>query len=122
MCCEPSHSIIFDEGVFAFDLCPGMMCKLDCPWLSLYLFVSLRKWFVTSREQPVLADIRRYCWEPGVTHLMVGFPKETPVMGRDFAPEFNPALINHPSDLVNQFRLLCVPKFATLRNCQIVPQ
>ena len=22
MCCKPSDSIVFDEGVFAFDLCP----------------------------------------------------------------------------------------------------
>ena len=57
VCCEPSHIIIFDEGVFAFDLCPpGMMCKLDCPWLSPYLFVSLGKWLNTSREQLVLTD------------------------------------------------------------------
>ena len=30
-----SHGVMFDERVFAFDLCPpGMMCKLDCPWVS----------------------------------------------------------------------------------------
>ena len=85
VCCEPSHSIIFDEGVFTFDLCPpGMMCKLDCPWVSPYLFVSLGKWFVTNREQPVLTDIRRHCWKPGGTHSTVGFPQEcTPAMCRD---------------------------------------
>ena len=77
MCCEPSHSIIFDEGVFAFDLCPpGLMCKLDCPWLNPHLFVSLGKWLVTNWEQPVLADLWRYCWEPGGTHSMVSFPQE----------------------------------------------
>ena len=110
VCCEPSHSIIFDEGVFAFDLCPpGMMCKLDCLWVSPYLFVSLGKWLVTSREQPVLSNIQRYCWEPGGTRSTVGFPQEyTPVMCWDFAREFNPELINRPSDLVNRFRLLCM--------------
>ena len=51
ICCGPSHSIIIDEGVFAFDLYPpGMMCKLDCPWLSAYLFVSFGGWLVSSRE------------------------------------------------------------------------
>ena len=82
VCCKPSHSIIFDEGVFTFDLCPpGMMCKLDCPWVSPYLFVSLGRWFVTNQEQPVFADIRRHCLEPGGTHSTVGFPQEyTPVM------------------------------------------
>ena len=29
-------------------------------------------------------------------------------MCRDFAPEFDPKLINLPSDLVNRCRLLCV--------------
>ena len=53
---------------------------------------------------PYLFDIRRQCWEPGVTHLTVGFPQEyTPAMCWDFALEFN-----HLSDLVNLFRLLCV--------------
>ena len=63
---ESSHSIIFDEGVSAFDLCPpGLMYKLDSPWLDPYFFVSLGGWLVTNREQPVIADLRRYCWEPG---------------------------------------------------------
>ena len=69
--------MIFDEGVFAFDLCtPGMKCKLDYLWLSPYLFVSLDKWLITSRKQPVLADLREYCWEPGGTHSTVGFPQD----------------------------------------------
>ena len=71
------------------------MCKLDCPWLSPYLFVALGKCLITSREQPVLADLRGYCWELGGTHSTVGFPQEyTPVMCRDFALEFNPELNN----------------------------
>ena len=69
--CVVGHPAVLylTRGVFAFDLCPpGMMCKLDCPWLSPYLFVSLSKWLITSREQPVMADIWGYCWEPGGTH------------------------------------------------------
>ena len=107
---EPSHSITFDEGVFAFGLCPPvLMCKLDCPLLNPYLFVFLSGWLVTSREQPVLANLRRYCWEPGGTPSMVGFPHEcTPVVCRDFALKVDPYLINRSSDLVKRFRLLCV--------------
>ena len=41
------------------------MCKLECPCLYLYLFVTLGEWFITGRKQPVLADMRGYCWEPG---------------------------------------------------------
>ena len=97
VCCRPSRSIIF-EGVFAFDLChPGMMCKLECPWLSPYLFVSIGEWLITSCEQPVLADIWGYCWEPGGTHSALCpraiscFPQEyAPAMCRDFTPEFTP--------------------------------
>ena len=75
VCCEPPSGVIFDEGVLAFDLYPpGMMYKLDCPWVSSYLFVSLGKWFVTNREQPVLTDIRRHCWEPGGTHRLATDP------------------------------------------------
>ena len=41
----------FDEAVFAIDLFPpGMMCKLDCLWLSLYLYVSLAG---SSRFSPI---------------------------------------------------------------------
>ena len=107
---EPSRSVISGEGVVAFDLCPpGLMCGLDCPWLNSYLFLSLGGWFVTSREQPVFADLRRYCWEPGGTHSMVGFPQEfAPVVCRDFAPKVVPDLINRSSYLVNRLRLLCM--------------
>ena len=53
-------------GVFTSDLCPpGMMCKLDCPWLSPYWLMSLGGWPVSSREQLDLADIWGYCWELG---------------------------------------------------------
>ena len=77
---KPSHGVIFCEGVF-----------------------------VTSREQPVFANLGRYVWEPERTHLMVGLPREcTPVVCRDFAPNVDPDLINHSSDLVNRFRPLCM--------------
>ena len=110
VCYKPSHSIMLGEGVFAYDLWPpGRMCKLDCPWLSPYLIVSLCRWFVTSQEQPVLANIRQYCWEPGGTWSTVGFPQErTPALCRGFALEFIPALINRPSDHMSRYRLLCV--------------
>ena len=78
---------------------PGqdMLCEV-------LLFVSLGRWFVTSRWQPVFADLRKYCWKPGGTHLTVGFPQEfAPVVCRDFAPKVVPDLINHLSDLVNRF-------------------
>ena len=45
------------------------MCKLTCPWLNPYLFVSFGGWFVTSRKWPVFADLRKYDWEPEGTHL-----------------------------------------------------
>ena len=35
-------TVMFKAGANISNLCPpGMMCKLDCPWLSLYLFVSI---------------------------------------------------------------------------------
>ena len=43
----------------------GMMCKLDCPWLSPYLFVSLGGWPFDIRVQPDLAVIRAYSRDPG---------------------------------------------------------
>ena len=49
--CGPSRGIIFYEGVVAVDLCPpGMLCKLDCPCLNPYLFVTLREWFIIGQE------------------------------------------------------------------------
>ena len=70
-----------------------------------------RQMFFTSLEQPVLAEIRGYCWEPDGTHLTVGFPQEyTPATCLDFAPEFYHELINRLSDLVKRFgSSLCVP-------------
>ena len=60
ICYGPSHSIIFVEGVVAVDLCPpGMMCKLDCHWLNLYLFVTLGNGLLlagSSRFLPTSAD------------------------------------------------------------------
>ena len=77
---EPSHSVIFREGVF-----------------------------VNSREQPVFDDLHRYDWELEGTGLMVGLPREcTPVVCWDFAPKVDPDLINRSSDLVNRLRQLCM--------------
>ena len=103
---ERSHSVLCDEGVFVFDVCPlGVMCKLDSPWLNPFLFVFLSGWFVASREQPVLADLCRFCWEPGGTQLIVFFSQEcASVVCRDFAPKVDPNLINRSSDC---FELLC---------------
>ena len=55
-------SVMFGAGATTSNLCPpGMMCKLDCPWLSPYLFVCLGGWPVGIREQPDLANIRGFC-------------------------------------------------------------
>ena len=84
--------VICDEGVLAVDLCTtGPLCKLDCPWLNPYFFLTFGGWFVAGREQPFVADVHTYCWEPGGTHSMVGFSQEcTPVRCRDFAPKVDP--------------------------------
>ena len=114
-CVVGPPTVLYLTGDFFYvDLCsPGMICKLDCLWLSPYLFVSLGEWLIISREQPVLAEIWGYCWEPGGTHLalcprVVGCVHQeyAPVMCRDFAPGFTPELISCPSDLVNRCRLL----------------
>ena len=85
------------------------MRRWDCPWLNPYLFVSLGGWFVTSREQPVFTNLRRYCWKTGGTPSTVGFPQECgPVVCRNFAPKIVPDLIHRSSDLVIRFRLLCL--------------
>ena len=73
------------------------------------VLVCVARQMVTSREQPVFADLRSYCWEPGGAHSTVGFPQEcAPVVCRDFAPKVVPDFINRLSDLVNRFRLLCM--------------
>ena len=59
-------SVMFGAGATSSNLCPpGMMCGLDCPWLSLCLFVCLSGWPVGVRAQPDLANIRGSCWELG---------------------------------------------------------
>ena len=70
--------------------------------------MSLGGWFVTSREQPVVADVHIYCWEPGGTFSLVGSSQEcTPDRCRDFAPKVDPDWTNRLSDLMNRFSLLC---------------
>ena len=50
-------SVMFGAGATSSNLCPpGMMCKLDCLWLSLYLFVCLGGWPVGIRAQLDLAN------------------------------------------------------------------
>ena len=64
---ELSNRFVCDVGVIAVDLCPpGMMSKLDCPWLSQFLFAYLGGWFAASRGHLILTALRRDCWEPGV--------------------------------------------------------
>ena len=105
---------MFDEGTSTPDLCPpGMMCKLDCPWLSPYRFVCLGGWLVGIRAQPDLANIRGFCWEPGGSHpalfrgIVDCFPyKIAPVVCPDLAPEFAPVPTCRPSDHMTRFRVL----------------
>ena len=63
---ELSNMFVCDVGVITVALCPlGMMCKLDCPWLSPFVFVSLCGWFAARWGQLVLTDLHRDCWKPG---------------------------------------------------------
>ena len=44
--CGPSRSIIFDEGVFAIDVCPpGMMCKLQLSVVKPVLLADIREYY-----------------------------------------------------------------------------
>ena len=68
-----SNRVLCDVGVIAVALCPpGMMCKLDCPWMSRFLFVSLG---AAIREHLVLTVLHRDCWEPGGIRVLV-FPRD----------------------------------------------
>ena len=53
-----------------------MMCGLDCPWLSPFLLVSLGGGVAASREQLVIIDLHRDCWEPGEIRVLTNFPRE----------------------------------------------
>ena len=65
-------SAIFGAGATTSNLStPGMMCQLDCPWLSPYQFVCLDGWPVGIRAQLDLANIRVFCWELGWSHPVV---------------------------------------------------
>ena len=90
-----------------------MMCKLDCPCLSPYLFVCLSGWPVGIRAQPDLANTRGFCWEPGGSHpalfreIVDCYPyKIAPATCPDLTPGFAPGFACHPSDLVTRFGLL----------------
>ena len=57
---------MFGEGTLTSSSCPpGMMCKLDSPWLCPYLFVSLSGWPFGIRVQADLDVIRVYCLDLG---------------------------------------------------------
>ena len=86
-------------------LCPpGMMCKLDCPWLSPYLFVCLGGWPVGA------AGSRQH------TRILLGTGWES--SGVDCFPyykiapdtcpdlEFIPGFACRPSDLVTRFGII----------------
>ena len=116
--CVWANSVLCSvQGATSSNLChPGMMCKLDCQWLSLYLFVCLGGWPVGILAQPDLANIRGFCWELGGSHPALFreiddcFPyKIAPVMCPDLAPEFIPGFACHPSDLVTRFGgIICI--------------
>ena len=66
ICGELCHRVLCDvEGVACALRPPGMMCGLDCPWLSPFLFVSLGGWVAVSGGQLVIIDSHGDCWEPG---------------------------------------------------------
>ena len=60
------HIFMFGEGTLISNSCPpGMMCKLDSPWLCPYLFVCLVGWPFGIRVHADLAVIRVYCLDLG---------------------------------------------------------
>ena len=83
-----------------------MMCGLDCPWLSPFLFVSLGGWVAASRGQLVIFDSHRDCWEPGENRVLTNFPHECVlVLCQDSTSRSDLNLIYHLSELVNHFEL-----------------
>ena len=83
-----------------------MMCGLDCPWLSPFLFASLGGGVAASREQLVIIDSHRECWEPGETRVLTNFPREcVSVLCQDFPLKLDLNLIYRLSELVNHFEL-----------------
>ena len=104
-------SFMFGAGASTSNLCPpGMMCKLDCLWVSPYLFVSLGRWPFGIRVQSDLAVIRAYCREPGGSHpapLREGvgcFPDNIgPVKCPGPTPDFAPGFTCRPSDLITLY-------------------
>ena len=49
------------------------MCGLDCPWLSLFLFVFQGGWVAASWGQLHIIDCHRDCGEPGETQVLTNF-------------------------------------------------
>ena len=102
-----TDSIMFGAWATSSNVCPpGMMCKLDCPWLSPYLCVCLGGWPVGIRAQPDLANIRGFCWEMGGSHPALFRDTIALATCPDLAPEFAPGFACRPSDLVTRFGAL----------------
>ena len=107
-------SFMFGAGASTFNLCAlGMMCKLDCPSVSPYLFVSLGRWPFGFRVQPDLDVIQAYCREPGGSHpgplreLVGCFPDNIGLVKcPDPASDFAPGFTCRPSDLMTLFGVL----------------
>ena len=85
-----------------------MLCALDCPCLSPFLFVSVGGGVSSGRGQLVISDSHRDCWEPGETQTLISCPREcVSVLCQDFTPKLDLNLIYRLSDLVYHFELLC---------------
>ena len=90
---------------------PGELCEpdepdvlaslLNRPSLSLWLFVSIGRWFATNRVCLMCVAGRKDDWTLVKAGSVVSFPQEgAPVECRMFAPLFAPDLINRSSDLL----------------------
>ena len=102
-------SVMFKAGAYISNLCPPvMMCKLDCLWLSLYLFVSIGGWPLGIRVQPDLTVIGADCREPGGSHPVplreiVGCSPDNIGPVKCQAPDFAQGFTCRPSDLITIF-------------------
>ena len=84
-----------------------MLCGLDCPWLSPFMFVSLSGGVAAGRGQLVISDSHRYCWGPGETRMLTSPRECVSVLCQDFTPNLDLNLIYRLSGLVYQLELLC---------------
>ena len=90
---------------------PGEACKpdkpdvlasqLNRPSLSLWLLVSIARWFATSRVRLVCVTGRKDYWKLTITGSVVPFSQEgAPVECHMFTPLFAPELITRSSDIL----------------------